>query len=570
MPSHTTTRPTTPPTTQRAAGPGAALDTATWHWRNARPHVRALMLTPPAFAAAWGFTSLTTALIGMAMVAIGSLVASLATPRTRSWAKRQAADIPATIKVRYHWGWAMRQAEMAQPTRYWYRSFTGREERTPRVRQVRTQDDNALVITAEQLRGQGRLMWARARDELGNALERGLPTVAIDHDTRVVTITCPPGHGDPTKPTHIPVWHPEPPAAVPDLTALPVARDANGNTYHLPLLGRHVLVVGESGAGKGSVIWSILGQLAPAIRDGYVVVYGIDPKGGVELYMGAGLFTRLYSSEATVPGGRPWQEPLAAALEQAVADMQRRQERMRGRSRLHTPTRDEPLVIFVIDEFLSLTFGVTEPKLAKRIDASVATLLSQGRAVGYLVIGLTQAAQKEALGATIRDLFTLRVLLRVSEPDQVDMALGRGALKAGARAHEIPDKGAEGTGYVVTEGRTESRLIRFPWTTDEQLAQIAQTHRATRPTPCEPEQPAIPAPTEPGPDTSTDAHTDDDAQAPAPPAPVTKREALEAAIRGHVAATGQTPTAEWAATQVGCTVRYARRILAELPPEEPA
>ena len=349
MPSHTTTRPTTPPTTQRAAGPGAAIDTAAWHWRNARPHVRALMLGPAAFTAAWVATSLDIALIGMGLVAIGSIVASLATPRTRSWAKRQAADIPATIKVRYHWGWAMRQAEMAQPTRYWYRTFTGREERTPRIRQVRTQPDDTLVITAEQLRGQGRLMWQRARDEIGNALERGLPTVTIDQDTRVVTITCPPGHGDPTNPASIPMWHPEPAATVPDLTALPVARRADGKPYLLRLLGRHVLVVGESGAGKGSVIWSSLGQVAPAIRDGYVVVYGIDPKGGVELYMGEALFTRLYSSEATVPGGRPWQEPLAAALEQAVADMQRRQERMRGRSRLHTPTRDEPLVIFVID-----------------------------------------------------------------------------------------------------------------------------------------------------------------------------------------------------------------------------
>ena len=528
------------------------------------------MLGPAAFTAAWVATSLEIALIGVGLVAIGSVVASLATPTTRAWARRQLADIPATIRVRYHWGWAMRQAEMAQPTRYGYRLWTGREERTPRIRQVRTQDDKTLVITAEQLRGQGRLMWQRARDELGNALERPMPGITIDQDKRVVTITCPPGNGDPTSPTTISVWAPQDPAPVPDLKALPVARDVSGRPFLLHLLGKHILVVGESGAGKGSVIWSILGQLAPAIRDGYVVVYGIDPKGGVELYMGEALFTRLYSSEATVPGGRPWQEPLAAGLEEAVADMQRRQERMRGRSRLHTPTRDEPLVIFVIDEFLSLTFGVTEPKLAKRIDASVATLLSQGRAVGYLVIGLTQAAQKEALGATIRDLFTLRVLLRVSEPDQVDMALGRGALKAGARAHEIPEKGAEGTAYVVTEGRTQSTLIRFPFTTDERLAELGAAYPARRPCPVvrpAEERGVVEAPPAPEAEPLPPA-TEDTPAVGNPPVPVSKRDLLEAAIREHVGVHGEIPSAEWLAAQVGCTVRYARQILAKQPPEE--
>lgn len=568
MPSHTTTRPTTAPTTQRAAGPGAIIDTARWHWRNARPHVKALMTLPWLLAAAWVFTTLHTALIGVAAVAAGALAAALATPRTRAWTRRQLADIPATVRVRYHWGWAMRQADMAQPTRYAYRVFTGREERTPRIRQVRSQDDGGLVITAEQLRGQGRLMWTRALDEIGNALERGRPTLTLDHDTRVVTITCPPSTGDPSSPTHIPVWEPTEPAAVPDLAALPVARDATGRPYLLPILGRHLLVVGESGAGKGSVIWSILGQLAPAIRDGYVQVIGCDPKGGVELFMGEGLFTTLYASEATEIGGRPWQEDLCIGLERAVQGMQRRQSRMRGKSRLHVPTREEPLVLVVVDEFLSLTFGVVDGKLAKRIDAAFAALLSQGRAVGYSVIGLTQVGQKDALGSTIRDLFTLRVLLRVTDAEQVDMALGRGALKSGARAHEIPEKGAEGTGYVVTEGRTASVLVRFPWTSDDRLSEITASYSPPRPRPVIREaEPPAPAPV-PGPE-PVPAETAP-AAAPTPATPVTKRELLESAIREHTGSYSAAPTPERLAAQVGCSVRYARRVLAEQPPGGPS
>ena len=58
------------------------------------------MLGPAAFTAAWVATSLEIALIGMGMVAIGSIVASLAKPTTRAWALLQLADIPATIRVR--------------------------------------------------------------------------------------------------------------------------------------------------------------------------------------------------------------------------------------------------------------------------------------------------------------------------------------------------------------------------------------------------------------------------------------------------------------------------------------
>ena len=101
----------------------------------------------------------------------------------------------------------------------------------------------------------------------------------------------------PARPHHVELWllttDPltqlvEPLPADPDpLTAgLPVAVAEDGTVWRLQLVGSHVLVVGATGAGKGSVIWSLLLQLAPLVRAGLVEVWAVDPKGGMELAAG--------------------------------------------------------------------------------------------------------------------------------------------------------------------------------------------------------------------------------------------------------------------------------------------
>jgi DNA segregation ATPase FtsK/SpoIIIE, S-DNA-T family len=104
------------------------------------------------------------------------------------------------------------------------------------------------------------------------------------------------------------------------LDGLPVGLGEDGEVYRLPLLGSHVLLVGETGAGKSSVEWSIVYQLAPAIADGTVELWGIDPK-AMELAAGEPLFARVAYAEP---------EDYAHTLEDAVAVMRERQVRLRG------------------------------------------------------------------------------------------------------------------------------------------------------------------------------------------------------------------------------------------------
>lgn len=252
-----------------------------------------------------------------------------------------------------------------------------------------------------------------------------------------------------------------PPAEVVDLTAVPVGRTEDGRTLALPILGSHWLVAGETGAGKGSVLWSLILGLAPAVRAGLVRLWVIDPKGGMELAAGAPLFDRF------VYGGT---EQYADLLDEAVAGLRARAGRLRGLTRKHEPTPEEPLVVVIVDELASLTAYVDDAALRRRIANSLSLLLSQGRAPGVAVVAATQDARKEVVG--MRDLFPARVALRTAEPGQADLILGRGARDRGARTDGIPDS-SPGVAFVVLDDAPEPVRVRFGYADDAAIREAA-------------------------------------------------------------------------------------------------
>lgn len=252
-----------------------------------------------------------------------------------------------------------------------------------------------------------------------------------------------------------------------DPKALPVAMREDGLIYRLRLLGTHLLVVGATGSGKGSVLWSIIAALAPAIQDRTAQVWALDPKGGMELAAGAPLFERFVYGDPK--DDTAYEVDFARALEDAVAIMRHRQARLRGVSRLHTPTREEPLIVVVVDELANLTAYVTDRDAKRRIAAALALLLSQGRAVGVSVVGAVQDPRKEVV--TLRDIFPTRIALRLSEADHVGLVLGSGARDRGARCDQIPES-LPGLGYVGIDGIAEPVRVRFSHITDAHIAQL--------------------------------------------------------------------------------------------------
>ena len=234
-----------------------------------------------------------------------------------------------------------------------------------------------------------------------------------------------------------------------------------------------MLIAGATGSGKGSVIWSLIRALLPAIAAGWVQVWALDPK-RMELSFGRALFHR-YACQAAA---------MVELLEAAVAEMHDRAEQFGGRTRTFTPSTAFPFLVVLVDELAFLTAYQPERDLRKRAEAAIATLTSQGRSVGVCVVGALQDPRKDVI--SLRNLFSTRIALRLDESDQVDMVLGDGARDRGALADQIspaplrsapgsatcgwrPPRTRCGSGRRTSPMTTSARWLR-PWATCRAVA----------------------------------------------------------------------------------------------------
>jgi S-DNA-T family DNA segregation ATPase FtsK/SpoIIIE len=335
--------------------------------------------------------------------------------------------------------------------------LNGREY-LPRVRRV-VAGECMDQVHVDLLSGQSPEQFEAAVSQLAHTFTAGRCRVVVERPGRIrLEFT----HRDPLNTTVEAL----PPAADPDLERLPIGRREDGGPWLLRLLGTHVLVAGATGAGKGSVVWSLIRALGPAIQERSVHVWAIDPKGGMELTPGAGLFTRFAYADT---------ESMVLMLEDAVVLMRERAERLRCAGlRSHTPSPHDPLILVIVDEMAALTAYCGDRDLKKRAEAALQLLLSQGRAPGVLVVAAVQDPGKDVIG--FRDLFPSRIALRLLEDVQVDMVLGRSARQRGAECDRIPAS-LPGVGYVTLEGVREPVRVRAAYVSDGDLARMVEDYR---------------------------------------------------------------------------------------------
>lgn len=250
-----------------------------------------------------------------------------------------------------------------------------------------------------------------------------------------------------------------------DPTAVQIGRCENGSPWILQAAGFQTLTVGCSGSGKGSVFWGIAGGLGPAVKSGTALLFAIDLKYGIEVSAGSALFTKVATTEAEAA-------KLLTKLEELL-DIRGRW--MAGKSRSHTPSTAEPLVVLLIDELAGLTAYMTDAALKKQVAASLSRILSKGRGLGIVVAAFMQDPRKEIL--PMRGLFTQTVALRLRSREEVTMVLGDGMADR-APAHRVSPN-EPGTGYVIEEDGSTVR-VRADYWPDSLIRSVAEEYRYPR------------------------------------------------------------------------------------------
>ncbi|GAA4532901.1 FtsK/SpoIIIE domain-containing protein [Nonomuraea ferruginea] len=309
----------------------------------------------------------------------------------------------------------------------------------------------ADVVTVKMLKGQSPELWRDRSDNLAHAFGSASCRVSIVR-AGVLRLTFPRRDLLASPIPALPI-----PATV-DLAAVPIGLCEDGKPWTLKVHGTHVLVAGATGAGKGSIIWSTVRGLLPAIRAGLVEVIALDPK-LMELSYGRDIFRRYASSP----------EDCADALEEAVTLMQDRAGLFAGHVRSHTVSLEYPFVLVIVDEVAFLTAYQSDKDLKRRISAALATLTTQGRAVGIGVLAALQDPRKEVMN--IRNLFPDKLAMRLDESEQVDMVLGDGARERGALADCISPVPAVGAGvaYVRLEASPNPTRARAAYVSDDDI-----------------------------------------------------------------------------------------------------
>ncbi|GLZ38525.1 hypothetical cell division FtsK/SpoIIIE protein [Actinokineospora sp. NBRC 105648] len=245
-----------------------------------------------------------------------------------------------------------------------------------------------------------------------------------------------------------------------DLRRVVVGRTETGKPWRLRLLGNHLLTVGVSGAGKGSLLWAVVWALAPLVEAGAVRLVGIDPKGGMELGQVPEVFDRVAYDNG---------EAAVTLLEQVAVQVRERAATYRGVRRLWARETGEPFTLLIVDELADLIAYQTDKRLRERAQAALQTITSQGRAPGFGVLAFVQDPRKEVV--PFRNLFPTRIAMRLDEAVQVDMVLGDGLRARGANAHEISES-TPGVAWIKVDGQRDPVRARAFHVTDTNLVEL--------------------------------------------------------------------------------------------------
>jgi FtsK/SpoIIIE family len=246
---------------------------------------------------------------------------------------------------------------------------------------------------------------------------------------------------------------------------VPVGVDEDGADVLVTLPERNLLLGGEPGAGKSTILQLLVavGALDPSVR-----LTLFDPK-LVELAVWQGCATRLVG---------PNVEEAIEVLRERIAELDDRYlHLLANRARKVTPDDGLPLHLLAVEELAFYTNGPNR-RASQEFSTLLRDYVARGRAAGMPTIATTQKPSHEVVPTFLRDLFGFRWALRCSTPDASDTILGKGWATQGYSAASI-DPAARGVGYLLQEGGVPVRL-KACYLHDLDLAELARRAEALR------------------------------------------------------------------------------------------
>lgn len=229
-----------------------------------------------------------------------------------------------------------------------------------------------------------------------------------------------------------------------------LAIDTSGHPVYIDWCERHLLVIGESDSGKGSVLANLLVQVEPFAQAGLVRLYGIDLK-AMELSMSRAMFQTVAVDV----------ESAAELVTSFRNAMNQRAQDMAGNARAHTPTPNNPRNILVIDELAELFRQ--DAKVSRQFQHDLTAILGMGRATGNLLWGFSQNPRKDAI--PIRDDFNGQMIAMRMGEAEAKMVLPSAALRVGAAPGLSPPLRREQAGCGTLPRRAPSCFARTGLTT---------------------------------------------------------------------------------------------------------
>jgi S-DNA-T family DNA segregation ATPase FtsK/SpoIIIE len=249
---------------------------------------------------------------------------------------------------------------------------------------------------------------------------------------------------------------------------VPFGIDEDGLQVAVTLMYRNLLIGGEPGSGKSSLLNTIIAHTA-LCRD-------------VRLWLFDGKIVELgpWAAVADVFVGND----IALALDRLralQAEMDRRYACLwAANARKIGPADGLDAVACVVDElaFFSVTVGGKDQQ--EEFRTLVRDLVARGRAAGIIMICATQRPSADINPTSLRDLFGYRVAFRCTTDSSSDIILSQGWASEGHSAKDIaPDDNYRGVGYLLAEGGIPRRF-KAAYLDDGQIAAVIRHALRTR------------------------------------------------------------------------------------------